>query len=129
MSHYHAHSIEIFMLVWDQLSVKNGKIVVPTDASIAVREYLEEHFNEKNNTTSAKEKDMYFLYKTGVYGHGVFWIGDNLEEGKKAADAAASKDKDDYHEWELHEFTEAGCTYTRDSEHPVVYRGVRRSDS
>jgi hypothetical protein len=78
---------------------------------------------------TAKEEDMYFLYKMGVYGHGVFWIGDNLEEGKNAADTAASEDIDDYHEWELCEFTDAGCKYPYDSDHPVVYRGVRRSDS
>ena len=49
---------------------------------------------------------MYYLYKKGVYGHGVFWIGGELEEGKLEADKAASLDCDDYHEWQLKKYRE-----------------------
>lgn len=50
-------------------------------------------------------EDIYYLYKEGMYGHGVFWIGSDLEEGKRQANKAASLDMDDYHEWVLYRFS------------------------
>lgn len=49
MSHYHAHSMEILSLIWERMEVKDGKVVAPIDISVPVREYLEEHFIEKED--------------------------------------------------------------------------------
>ena len=69
---------------------------------------------------------MYYLYKEGVYGHGVFWIGEELQEGKAKADKAATLDKDDYHSWELRQLGgEEDKDYWDDSVDDVVYTGVR----
>ncbi len=48
---------------------------------------------------------MFYLYKMGVYGQGVFWIGEDYEEGQAKADEYAADDEDDYHTWELHFYT------------------------
>ena len=72
---------------------------------------------------------MFFLYKEGVYWHGVWWIGENEEEGRKRADEAANGDVDDYHRWVLCKFnpnchkTDSGFQY--DPEHEAVYVGRR----
>ncbi len=76
---------------------------------------------------------MYFLYKQAVYVHGVFWIGEDLEQGKKEANHAANRDKDDYHEWRLIKFVapdrENGYSHDegfRNMENcEIVYVGVR----
>ncbi len=47
---------------------------------------------------------MFYLYKMGVYGQGVFWIGEDYEEGQAKADEYAAKDGDDYHEWDLYSY-------------------------
>jgi len=74
---------------------------------------------------------MYFLYKEGVYGHGVFWIGDDLEEGRRRADSAANLDIDDYHEWGLYKFIQPtnDTDYEFDPDHEQVYMGKRRIDN
>lgn len=63
---------------------------------------------------------MYFLYKSGVYGHGVFWIGSDLNEGKRIAEHAASMDYDDYHEWEIYRFSEQ-TAFKSDAAHELVF--------
>ena len=71
---------------------------------------------------------MYFLYKHGVYGHGVFWIGDDLEEGKSEADRAATLDVDSYHEWylcELGKESNLNFSFEPDYREEAVYTGVR----
>lgn len=69
---------------------------------------------------------MFFLHKEGVYGHGVFWIGDDLEQGKQASDVAANLDKDDYHDWVLYKFEKpSGDDYEIDHQNERVYTGVR----
>jgi len=68
---------------------------------------------------------MYFLYKMGVFGQGVYWIGKDLKEGKSEADKAATLDRDDYHDWELYKFV-APDGYTTVAElNELVYTGVR----
>lgn len=67
---------------------------------------------------------IFVLIKDAVYQHGVFWIGEDLEEGKRKADRAASLDTDDHHKWKLCEFVEP-VRYTTDANHAVVYTGVR----
>ncbi len=42
---------------------------------------------------------LYFIQKEGVYAHGVFWIGGDLQEGKHILDECAEDDLDDYHTW------------------------------
>lgn len=42
---------------------------------------------------------MYYVYKMGVYGHGVFWIGSKLSKAIEEADKAAENDSDEYHNW------------------------------
>jgi hypothetical protein len=68
---------------------------------------------------------MYFIYKQGVYGHGVFWIGEDLEAGKAEADRLASADEDDYHDWELQKLG-ASHDPSKDGVNEIVYTGVRR---
>jgi hypothetical protein len=46
----------------------------------------------------------YYLEKVGNYGHGVFWIGEDLQEGIRQANIAAKADRDDYHEWAVRRF-------------------------
>jgi len=47
---------------------------------------------------------MYFLYKESIYGHGVFWIGEDLTEAKKQADWFAKNDGDEYHSWNVYKY-------------------------
>lgn len=71
---------------------------------------------------------MYFLYKHGVYGHGVFWIGDDLKEGKREADRAATLDSDDYHDWYLCKLDKKNnLNFSSEPEYreEAVYSGVR----
>ena len=73
---------------------------------------------------------MYYLEKMGVYGHGIFWIGENIEEGKRMADKAARNDRDDYHDWELRKFVRPNeatdfSMDAKDNGHEIVYIGVR----
>jgi hypothetical protein len=51
--------------------------------------------------------EIYFVYKQGVYGQGVYWIGFDIEEGKRKCDQLATQDKDDYHLWELYQIQRA----------------------
>ncbi len=47
---------------------------------------------------------MYLIYCQGVYGQGVYGIFSTFEKAKNAADKQAENDRDDYHEWQVHEF-------------------------
>lgn len=47
---------------------------------------------------------IYYIEKEGVCFHGVFWIGINLEKGKKMVDKFARSDVDDYHSWVLKKY-------------------------
>jgi len=66
-------------------------------------------------------KDNVFLQKEGMYLHGVFWIGEDLEEGKEKTDLAAKECNDDYHNWCLVEYKEQD-DYTTDADDNVIYR-------
>lgn len=71
---------------------------------------------------------MYFLEKEGIYGHGVFWIGDNQSDGIAEANRRADLDRDDYHLWVLKKFIHQSDDATRcDPEHEVVYQ-VRKQE-
>lgn len=67
--------------------------------------------------------DIYYLEKSAVYLHGVFWVGSDLDEGKRQADLAASKDKDDHHRWNILKYQEPSesTDYTTDNMDDVVY--------
>ena len=67
---------------------------------------------------------LYYVVKTGEYNHGVFGIFEDLDAAKELADFAANKDEDDYHEWNVLEYTPPGddTDFTIDSTHQVVYR-------
>ena len=68
----------------------------------------------------------YFLYKEAVYGHGVFWIGNDIEEGKLQADRAANLDRDNHHHWVLYEFLDQeDHDFADESFHKEIYCGVR----
>jgi hypothetical protein len=76
--------------------------------------------------------EMYYLYKKGVYGHGVFWIGADLEVGKLKADEAANNDVDDYHDWQLICYKESALVKNvakGDCDGEIVYRGRRIKDN
>ena len=80
-------------------------------------------------TERTDREPIYFLYKEGIYGHGVFWIGTDLEEGKRQADRAATLDRDEYHDWVLYRFSapEVDSDYWNDAEEGQerCYTGVR----
>ncbi len=42
---------------------------------------------------------VYYIESEGIYFQGIFWIGNDLEKGKKFADKLVEKDRDDYHEY------------------------------
>jgi len=58
---------------------------------------------------------MYYLQQAGIYFRGVFWIGENLEQGIIEADKHAEADVDDYHQWQVCEYM-YGC-----EKHDIVY--------
>lgn len=43
----------------------------------------------------------YFVEKSGIYKHGVFWIGTDEAEACAVAKDLASMDIDDYHSWDV----------------------------
>ena len=47
---------------------------------------------------------MYFVQKAAIYSHGVFWIGENLEEAKKECDRLALEDLDAHHTYTVYDF-------------------------
>jgi hypothetical protein len=47
----------------------------------------------------------YYLIKQGVYQQGVFWIGDNYEQAITEAAHHALNDDDNYHSWEIIEYS------------------------
>ena len=49
---------------------------------------------------------VYFIEKEGVYSHGVFWIGTDLEEGKRHLRSLALRDRDSYHTWSLLQYVD-----------------------
>jgi len=67
---------------------------------------------------------LYYVAKVGTYNHGIFGIYEDLGEAKKLADRAAAEDEDDYHEWNVMEYTPPNddTDFTTDSGHKVVYR-------
>lgn len=67
----------------------------------------------------------FYLYKMGIYGHGVFWIGTDYEEGKRQADIHATQDRDDYHDWQIHEYNEGNLT----CDETLLYTGKRVKES
>ena len=50
------------------------------------------------------EGDMFYIYKTAVYGHGVFWIGSDVAEGMRELDRFVSLDWDSHHTWNLYKY-------------------------
>jgi len=80
--------------------------------------------NSKDLACPVDTSVMYFLYKVGIKGHGVFWIGNDKTEGIRQADLCACADRDDYHDWELYEFvTQQDCKI--DHKHTLIYTGKR----
>ncbi len=47
---------------------------------------------------------FYYVYKEGVYGHGVQWIGMDFDEACAKAGECAEADADSYHTYNVHEF-------------------------
>ena len=43
----------------------------------------------------------YHIVKSGIYDHGVMWIGDDLDIAKSKADYFASNHDDGYHNYEV----------------------------
>ncbi len=72
---------------------------------------------------------MYFIEKIGIYGHGVFWIGDKVEEGISELERLCESDYDSYHDWELKEFEDQHEMIARsrfragDAEHREIASG------
>lgn len=71
---------------------------------------------------------MYFVEKKGMYGHGVFWIGNDLEEAKKMADYFAENDQDDYHSYDVFKFQDQKSS-TGDAYHEDIYSVSKRWSS
>ena len=68
---------------------------------------------------------MYFLQKEGVYGQGIFWIGQSVAQGITIADKAAAADTDDYHRWVVFKYNRAASkenyAETGNKHHEVMY--------
>ena len=47
---------------------------------------------------------MYFVEKSAIYSHGVFWIGKSLQEAQSEAHKFALGDVDTHHDWNVYEF-------------------------
>ena len=62
---------------------------------------------------------MYFIEKVGQYGHGVFWIGEDLVEGVHELLLKCRDDSDDHHKWDLQEFNRY-CDPSSDADHKVL---------
>jgi len=77
--------------------------------------------------------DIYFLDKLGIYIHGVYWIGESLEEGIKEADLHAKRDRDDHHEWRVCKYKYSPDAYNAELvedglSHDVVYSVTKQTD-
>lgn len=62
---------------------------------------------------------MYFIEKVGQYGHGVFWIGEDLIEGVHELLLKCRGDMDDHHQWHLQEFV-INCDPAGDADHQLL---------
>ncbi|MBN46338.1 MULTISPECIES: hypothetical protein [unclassified Methylophaga] len=83
-------------------------------------------------------KCFYYLVREGVYDQGIFWIGQDFQEGKNMADNFATNDSDDYHSWNLRKFIQIDHSisiefrndgfrnYDQASAYEVVYTGTRQ---
>jgi len=69
---------------------------------------------------------MYILEKVGVYGQGVFWAGESLEDGIEEAKKAAKLDADDYHTWEVKEVITNDENYKKRRADNVVVCTIRQ---
>jgi hypothetical protein len=78
---------------------------------------------------------MYFIEKYAVYSHGVFWVGNDIDEAKAECDRLASIDVDSHHTYGVFEFGilnkdkmpngEVGCkwcSFNHDPLHREVYK-------
>jgi hypothetical protein len=45
----------------------------------------------------------YYIIKTGVYDHGLYWMGNSLGVAIYEAKKLASEDEDDFHFWQVRE--------------------------
>ena len=64
---------------------------------------------------------VYFVEKAGVYSHGVWWIGDDRDEGIKECKHWAKLDSDNYHEWWLCEFSRP-TPGNVDPDHLIIFK-------
>ncbi len=82
---------------------------------------------EENKPEHNKIPKTYIVQKQAVYFHGVFWVGQNLEKAKAAADDFAASDSDDYHEWHVKEFKEVPLNQAlNDADHKTVYKTAKQ---
>jgi len=47
---------------------------------------------------------MFFVEKHAIYSHGIFWIGESLQEAQSEAHKFALGDVDKHHNWSVYEF-------------------------
>ena len=65
---------------------------------------------------------MYFVEKVGVYGHGVFWIGESVDLAIEVAKDLAEKDSDNYHDWTVYKFNRPSEKEIRgDADHEKIF--------
>jgi hypothetical protein len=69
--------------------------------------------------TKERKLIMYLIEKVGQYGHGVFWIGEDLIEGVHELLLKCQGDDDDYHKWLLQEFM-SNCDPSVDADHKIL---------
>ena len=72
----------------------------------------------------------YYVQKDGIYLHGVFWICNDQNEAIDIADFAASQDEDNYHEWQVVQYSPS-INYKDDARQHVIYsvrKGENRND-
>jgi hypothetical protein len=64
--------------------------------------------------------DTYLVLKNGVYGHGVFHVGNDKDAAISAAIAFAEGDTDDHHSWDVVVF-ETPTDPTLDAVHENIF--------
>ncbi len=67
---------------------------------------------------------MFFIEKVGVYGHGVFWIGESEDIGVLKCIEFSNNDRDNYHSWQLYKFIDQQ-DFKNDSEHKLIFETTK----
>ena len=71
----------------------------------------------------------YYVEKIGVYAHGVFWIGTDVEEGRRMLYELADRDCDSHHDWVLKEFSNPDSIQCRNDKEDSTILCINKGES